>query len=43
MTIPEFDLGDPAVLADPLAAYGRAREAGPVAGSARPASGRCGS
>jgi cytochrome P450 len=31
MTIPELDLGDPAVLADPLAAYGRAREAGPVA------------
>jgi len=31
MTILELDVSDPAVLADPLAAYGRAREAGPVA------------
>ncbi|WP_336207019.1 cytochrome P450 family protein [Nonomuraea sp. LPB2021202275-12-8] len=29
--VPEIDLSDPAVLADPLAAYGRAREESPVA------------
>lgn len=29
--VPEIDLSDPAVLADPLTAYGRAREVSPVA------------
>jgi cytochrome P450 len=29
--VPEIDLSDPAVLRDPFAAYGRARELGPVA------------
>ena len=31
MTVPEIDLTDPEVLRDPIAAYGRARERGPVA------------
>ena len=29
--VPEIDLSDPAVLADPFTAYGAARERGPVA------------